>query len=637
MNVVNRDFTTEKKELFDEMTGNIKRLNDPANADGRTGLYPNCLFGAPLMSTFYTFNQTKINEDISAGCDDTSISGFLEPFLYQYRIYENISDVISNDYQLRTNLNPSIFKRSLCIPLNFWYMFSSTQAFPLISMSQNQLRINIECRAIRELFVIRDIRNWINTYYHHSFAKGQITKTGAGLSIYQHYDKEYYIKGGKYFSQKDIFKSYVEPPFISTMGTVDPLYQMYMFTTQYAAQNQQLVKQAVLQSKLSADALQKLNSESIWNAKPRLVCTYVYLDHDEQQVFIQKPQSYLIKQIQEYYFQEKHHKKFSIDRFKSNGIVSNWIWYKYRSDIDLRNEWSNYTNWNYSDSFPYTLQPMFHTELSGNWYNNHTEPLWETVTYNTANPNPRPKSEPEVNKYITSTTLPEDNRSSKYANQIPKDMVDTYYWLTYIGNQDSGINPGAVNIWPDMDKLPPYFPYTFKKTDIIFNSQLRYQYGINPYITGPLRLQNKKTISKMWGLTLDGKLREDSLSVEYYNLVEPFLRCNGNTVDGLYVYNFGLNTNPYNLEPMGAMNLLDYRHIDFENTSIDTEKYIDISQVGIIPLCSDNSLDSRLPNSYNKVDWQIYEYSFDLKIMEEQYNYLTISNGLASLKYTSVR
>ena len=187
--------------------------------------------------------------------------------MYQYRIYENISDVISNDYKLRTNLNHQYSNVHYVFSKFLVYVFIN-YAFPLISMSQNQLRINIECRAIRELFVVRDLRNWINTYYHHGFAKGQITKTGAGLSIYQHYDKEYYIKGGKYFSQKDIFKSYVEPPFISTMGTVDPLYQMYMFTTQYAAQNQQLVKQAVLQSKLSADALQKLNSESIWNAKP---------------------------------------------------------------------------------------------------------------------------------------------------------------------------------------------------------------------------------------------------------------------------------------------------------------------------------------------------------------------------------
>mgnify|MGYP001445809797 CR=1 FL=1 len=84
---------------------------------------------------------------------------------------------------------------------------------------------------------------------------------------------------------------------------------------------------------------------------------------------------------------------------------------------------------------------------------------------------------------------------------------------------------------------------------------------------------------------------------------------------------------------MGAMNLLDYRHIDFENITIDSEKYTDLSSVGIIPLCANND---SLPNSYNKIDWQIYKYSYNLKIMEEQYNYLTISNGLASLKYISV-
>ena len=54
-----------------------------------------------------------------------------------------------------------------------------------------------------------------------------------------------------YYSQFNIFKPYV-PPFISTINTTDPLYQMYMFTTQYACTNQD-IQQAGLQTQLSAD------------------------------------------------------------------------------------------------------------------------------------------------------------------------------------------------------------------------------------------------------------------------------------------------------------------------------------------------------------------------------------------------
>ena len=629
MNMVNRDYSYEKKELFNEMTGNIKEMYDPAYAGKRKGLYPNSLFGAPLMNT--VFMPTSMSPPFKR---------WLKPSIYQYRVYENVEDIISSDYQLRTNLNPSIFKRSLCIPLNLYYMFSSTQAFPLISMIHNELRISIECRPIRELFVVRDIRQWIRTYYSHNFNLGEVTKNGSGKSIYEALDSNYYNNGGKFFSQKNIFVSQVRAPYISTINTVDPLYQMYMFTSQYAAQNQQYVKQAVLGKEPTARIQEDLREQGIWEANPELVCTFVYLDHEEQQVFRQRPQSYLITQIQEYIFQKKHHKEFTIDRFKSNSLVKNWMWYQIRSDTTLRNEWSNYTNWTYSTYYPYTMQPMYHTELSMNWFNptlplnEQINPVWETKTLNYANPNAKANFLPAFGQYITLVTEPGNYRVNNYIKQIPRGLIDEYAWLPYIN--DNGIYPGAVSIWSDMDKQPPYFPYSYKKTDLSFNSAFQYKNGINPYITGPLRQQNKKDIFKKWGLILDGKIREDSLDADYYNLVEPFVRSSGKTNDGLYTYNFGLNGSQFILDPQGAMNLLNYKHIEFEYSSINTAPYDDISLVAILPLClpETETSDARV-YGYNKVEWQVYEYQFNLKVMEEQYNYLTISNGLASLKYQS--
>ena len=114
------------------------------------------------------------------------------------------------------------------------------------------------------------------------------------------------------------------------------------------------------------------------------------------------------------------------------------------------------------------------------------------------------------------------------------------------------------------------------------------------------------------------------------------MRSSGNTVTGQYVYNFGLNTDPFIIDPNGAINLMNYKFTDFEYTNIDSEQYDDILKVAIIPLCLPSSTTSAtVPYNYNKVDWQIYEYSFNLKVMEEQYNYLTISDGLASLKFIS--
>ena len=105
-NMVQRDFTEVKRELFDEMTGNTKELNDPANYGGRNNNYPNAIF----------------NED-----------------------------------WLPFGPEPSIRGRKIYVPLNIWSTLNSKFAFPLISLSKQNLRIEITCRPIQELFVVRYI------------------------------------------------------------------------------------------------------------------------------------------------------------------------------------------------------------------------------------------------------------------------------------------------------------------------------------------------------------------------------------------------------------------------------------------------------------------------------------------------
>ena len=49
-NMIKRDFAEEKKELFNEMTGNIEEVNNPGFANRRNGNYPNSLFAAPFTN-----------------------------------------------------------------------------------------------------------------------------------------------------------------------------------------------------------------------------------------------------------------------------------------------------------------------------------------------------------------------------------------------------------------------------------------------------------------------------------------------------------------------------------------------------------------------------------------------------------
>lgn len=597
--MVKRDFTNEKKELFNEMTGNVVEMHSPEFFETRNGLYPNCLYAAPLPNNV----DTKL----------------------LYKIYNNKQAIIDKELTAITNLCPSIHKKTLIIPLNLWYMLSSAHAFPLLSLTDNLVKIKIECRPIRELFRIRDVRYYIDTYYHHNIAIGNINKHGSGKSIYEHYKEDYYKVNNVNntgFSQFDIFKPYVPPPFISTINTTDPLYQMYMFTTQYASQNQQFIQQAALKTNVSADIASLLRESSIWNCNPRLVSTFVYLDAPEQEVFKEKPQHYLVKQILEHFFETENHKDFSQIRFKSNSVAVNFMWYLQRNDVFLRNEWTNYTNWP-SNEKPYTLQPLYYKKLNNSWYLNKTAPIFAEITSTTTNPAPKFSQFPELFEVSTSMTKPLTAKQMLYLQG-----TNAPYVIEGLTNNPSiysnKIISGNSFIDKSIKKYPPYFPFSFKSPasqDPIAST------GCNPYITGPNRKQTK-TILQTWALKLDGKNKENTLNADYYNYVEPFLRCSGTAVSGLYTYSFSLTTNPFIIDPVGYANLINYNHIDFEYKVIELEKINDIKKVAILPLCIDNEF-----FGFNKSTWLVYEYNFTLKLFEEQYNVLTIKNGLASLKF----
>jgi hypothetical protein len=87
------------------------------------------------------------------------------------------------------------------------------------------------------------------------------------------------------------------------------------------------------------------DKRGIWNADIHLICTYCFLSEEEENVFALNDQKYLIKQVhQTNFYNVTGPNKVNLE---SLGLVSNWLFYFQRSDANLRNEWSNYTNWPY--------------------------------------------------------------------------------------------------------------------------------------------------------------------------------------------------------------------------------------------------------------------------------------------------
>jgi hypothetical protein len=179
---------------------------------------------------------------------------------------------------------PSIKGRILYIPLNNWFGLKSQMAFPLVALQYNELHINITLRPINQLFVIRDVFDATNNYPY------------IAPNFNQWYQQ---------------FYRFLQPP-----PDVNIAIDSYS------------------------------DQRTIWNADIHLMCNYTFLANEEQLLFASLEQKYLFKQIREQtFFNVTGPNKIELD---SLGMVSSWLFYFQRSDANLRNEWSNYTNWPYN-------------------------------------------------------------------------------------------------------------------------------------------------------------------------------------------------------------------------------------------------------------------------------------------------
>jgi len=146
-------------------------------------------------------------------------------------------------------------------------------------------------------------------------------------------------------------------------------------------------------------------------------------------------------------------------------------------------------------------------------------------------------------------------------------------------------------------------------------------------ITGKYVPENEKTILKTLGILFDGKYRENPLDEGVFNYVEKYVRTCGNGPEGLYFYNFGIKTNPMDIQPTGAVNLSKFKDVEFEYNVIAPTISDDIEITEIFDSNS-NVIATHKPL------WKLYEYNYNLTIFEERYNILSFMSGNANLKYS---
>ena len=507
-----RDLSSGKLKLFNEMIGNITEMTDPANFSNNNGNYPSVSWGGLSESEW------------------------------------------------PNGLEPSIRGRRLYVPLYLWETFSSYMSFPLLALYYSKLEIHIECRPLSEVMVVRNL-----DYFHDWISKlDNDTQMPRNLDdVFKYYDPPY--TQPNFNDERYNVWFFLRPPPQRSFCLGDVSFNM--------VENVHITDQIQAQMK-KISRLHYSATSNLWNAEVSLFSTFAFLSEEERIQVAAKPHQYLVKRVYEktiYNVQGVHR-----ENVNANGLTVSWMWFFQRSDVVLRNEWSNYSNWDYNNKMPYPC--VLSMDIS------YT--LIDIPTVNTA--------------YITPTHFMCGNNISDYSN-------------------------------PCMQ-----------------------------YITGPTHPRNERNIMINWGLYCNELERESILPFGINDYLEKYLRVEGNPEDGIYCYNFNIEKN-ISLNPSGAMNMSKFTDVAFEFTTINPYREMlpptenlynevisdpDPLKFSINENCINNGnnfmdasfepdhyLNNHTPggeiHTLSNVSYTDFDYNFNLHIMEERYNVIQFSSGMA--------
>lgn len=242
----NLTFDANKRAILDRMIGNVPDLYDPANAQGRINQYPH---------------------SISSATEDAE---------------------------------PSIYGRTLTIPLHFWFCESVGKALPLVALQQSDVEFVVELRNMYELFTIRDVRTQVNGSDNANF--------GVRIAPDQSVDA---------FTMKH----FLSPP-------------LYANPTQNVTPG--------------------LTS---WSFNPFIEGNYIFLSDAELAYVARMDHSFMITQNDMVQAEGQQGPSNDLELTMKN-LCTRIVWVAQRSDRILQNDWDNYTNWENPYTSPFDSNSM---------------------------------------------------------------------------------------------------------------------------------------------------------------------------------------------------------------------------------------------------------------------------------------
>ena len=276
------------------------------------------------------------------------------PWTAQYPFPEDLAPQARDRTDCSVVNTPSIKGRKLLVPLNPWFGRNSKAALPLVALQYAEVEIYVTFRPLNEWFTILKYMpppggytgqngdysinpgtNGIGTTASWAASRCNPPSTSVGYTGISDSDTAIWPAG---------FQQRVAPQYggyYDYLSAFNDAHPIHLFSPTYYTPDPK-------------NLATFLNPTTTWDPEIHLIANYIFLEDDENSLFAQDEQTYLVRTTHDNEFYGVRTAD-SVD-IETYGLVASLTWRFRRSDVQQRNQWLNYTNWRFLHN-PNTL-PM---------------------------------------------------------------------------------------------------------------------------------------------------------------------------------------------------------------------------------------------------------------------------------------